>query len=51
MRKFLRLIGNEWKKQFRKKACWVMMILLAVLAVGYAALVAMNGSSSIGCTL
>lgn len=35
MSKFMRLMGNEWKKQIRKKGLWIMSILLAVIAVGY----------------
>ena len=36
MTKMLRLIGNEWKKEFAKAATWVMVILLAVLTVLFA---------------
>ncbi len=39
MRKFFRLMKNEWKKQLRKTATWVMLILLAVCAVGYSLIV------------
>ena len=47
MHKFCRLIGNEWKKQFRKKACWVMLILLAVLAVGYSLIVSFSSDATV----
>lgn len=36
MTKFLRLIGNEWKKEFHKKSLWVMLIVLALLTALYA---------------
>lgn len=38
MRKFGKLIGNEWKKLFRRKATWVMLILLLLFSVGFSAL-------------
>ena len=30
MAKFLRLVGNEWKKQFSRVAIWIMLVLLVL---------------------
>jgi len=39
--KFLRLIKNEWKKEFHKKSLWIMLIVIALFSVLFAALCAM----------
>ncbi|MBQ8309421.1 MAG: ABC transporter permease [Clostridia bacterium] len=45
MSKFLRLIRNEWKKEFHKKTLWVMLIVLALFAALFAALASMEETS------
>ena len=36
MAKFLRLVGNEWKKQFSRVATWIMLVLLVVSTIFFA---------------
>ena len=36
MAKFLRLVGNEWKKQFSRVATWVMLVLLVLSTIAFA---------------
>ncbi|MGE7624266.1 ABC transporter permease subunit [Viridibacillus sp. NPDC096237] len=38
MAKLLKLIQNEWMKLWRKKATWIMLIMLIVLVIGLAGL-------------
>ncbi len=44
MRKFFRLMQNEWKKLFCKKSTWVLLILLAVVTVGLGVLLIVNST-------
>lgn len=47
MTKVLRLMGNEWRKEFSKVATWCMLVLLAVLTVLFAFLENITGLSDL----
>lgn len=43
MAKFLRLVGNEWKKQFSRVATWIMLVLLVASTIFFAFFSGLSG--------